>query len=53
MIDKPNTLGSLNEKKCKTNKYIRNEKEDKTVVAKNSKNRYKISYKMLSINFQI
>lgn len=53
MIDKPSTLGSLTKKKCKTNKYIRNEKEDKTIVAKNSKNHYKISYKMLSINFQI
>lgn len=52
-MDKPNTPGSLTQKKCKTNKYIRNEKEDKTTVAKNSKNHYKISYKVLSINFQI
>lgn len=53
MIDKPNTLRSLTKKKCKTNKYIRNEKEDKTIVAKNSKNHYKILYKILPINFQI
>lgn len=52
-MDKPNTPGSLTQKKCKTNKYIRHEKEDKTTVAKNSKNHYKISYKVLSINFQI
>ena len=46
-------LGNVWECTALANKYIRNEKEDKTIVAKNSKNHYKILYKILPINFQI